>query len=239
MNERESDYYFPPVVNLARSKIYPILTPIPNSQQTLRPNLSQINQPLQDTRRITRIPPIKQNKSHANPNSKRKTLLWCALGVTILAVIAGIVCAIYFTIKSSQTQTTKDLTNTTTTSASITYKSKYNCTTGYSGANCDIECGIIPTQSNLIRIVGGTTSVAYSWPSIAYIYFSYKARIQIGASYYIISQSAFCGGTLIDLTTVLTAAHCIEKSIKYKSNGQTYNYTVVTNQYYPDRKSVV
>ena len=95
------------------------------------------------------------------------------------------------------------------------------------------ECGIINTTPDLLRIVGGTTAIAYSWPSIAIIIFSYKATVLVGGSYQTISESTLCGGSLLDLTTVLTAAHCIVTQISYTYNGKTYNYKVVPNQYYP------
>jgi V8-like Glu-specific endopeptidase len=87
--------------------------------------------------------------------------------------------------------------------------------------------------ADIIRIVGGTTAVAHSWPSIAYILFNYQAVITIGGVNRSISESSLCGGTLLDLTTVLTAAHCIVNTISYTYNGQTYDYNVVTNKFYP------
>jgi secreted trypsin-like serine protease len=66
-----------------------------------------------------------------------------------------------------------------------------------------IECGLKYSTPN-VKIVGGTEAVQNSWPSIALI------RTCNGTSCYL------CGGSLIDRSTVLTAAHCI------KSAGFTY-----------------
>ena len=46
------------------------------------------------------------------------------------------------------------------------------------------------------KIVGGSVANANSWPAQAYI------RICSGYSCFL------CGGTLVDLNTVITAAHC-------------------------------
>ncbi|CAB3229992.1 unnamed protein product [Arctia plantaginis] len=48
------------------------------------------------------------------------------------------------------------------------------------------------------RIVGGTVTTINHWP--------YQANIMVGIGH---TFSQFCGGTIINYRTVLTAAHCV------------------------------
>ena len=58
-----------------------------------------------------------------------------------------------------------------------------------------IECG--KTSVNpLGRIYGGSVAVPYSWPAHALV------SVARGSSVF------YCGGTLIDLSTVMTTAQC-------------------------------
>ena len=50
------------------------------------------------------------------------------------------------------------------------------------------------------KIVGGIEARPHSWPFIA--------SIQTNSNHY-----AFCGGTIIDSKTVLTAAHCCDGEV--------------------------
>ena len=61
------------------------------------------------------------------------------------------------------------------------------------------ECGISNYQNNL-KIVGGSLANPNSWPASALIRICFK-----GSCY-------LCGGTLISLTSVLTASHCMLSS---------------------------
>ena len=91
-----------------------------------------------------------------------------------------------------------------------------SCPPGFLGDNCDIgkiifiesnnlffylinvwykECGLSFFEQNL-KIFGGTVAVANSWPAQAFL------RTCDGDS------CLLCGATLVDLTTVITAAHC-------------------------------
>ena len=81
-----------------------------------------------------------------------------------------------------------------------------------------------------LKIVGGHEAIPNSWPSIAFVSFTYKAVI--GGSAF--SMSARCGGTLIDKTTVLTASHCVVKQFDYTTNsGSQSTYQVQVNEFYP------
>ena len=119
-------------------------------------------------------------------------------------------------------------------SISFTYAAvTANCAYGYNGDKCD-ECGLVNYAQN-VRIVGGMQAVAYSWPSIVYLYFSYTRSVNIGggrtATY---TFNSACGGTIIDRKTILTAGHCIVNTVDYTDiygNGQTA--PVVTNNYNP------
>ena len=90
------------------------------------------------------------------------------------------------------------------------------------------ECGISYNAPNA-RIVGGITAVSNSWPSIALIKFSYKRDILLNGRTYTYTFAASCGGTLISSNVILTASHCIQKSVRL--SGQSY--PVTTNQYHP------
>jgi hypothetical protein len=72
-----------------------------------------------------------------------------------------------------------------------------NCKTGYQGADCD-ECGKVFATQN-VKIVGGVSATANSWPSIAYVTFKYKQtyRLPTGVSV-VYNSGSSCGGTLID-----------------------------------------
>lgn len=69
------------------------------------------------------------------------------------------------------------------------------CPLGTQGRDCSTRCGESYTQPNISsdRIINGQAAVKNSWPFVVYV--------QIG-------DFGWCGGSLIDAWTVLTAAHC-------------------------------
>ena len=100
------------------------------------------------------------------------------------------------------------------------------------------ECGKTFAVNNL-RIVGGSTAIPNSWPSMAYVKFNYKATFLspqgVKLTY---TFSSSCGGTLITRNKVLTAAHCIPSSVIYNYNGHDYEGTVKPNSFYPTMESM-
>ncbi|CAF0829847.1 unnamed protein product [Brachionus calyciflorus] len=94
------------------------------------------------------------------------------------------------------------------------------CRYGKIGADC-IECGLTYFGD---KIIGGQVSTANSWPSVAYVRFQFYFN-KNGQWY---SQTGFCGGTLVNQDTVITAAHCYKKTVTL-SDGSVI--TVTTNQF--------
>lgn len=108
------------------------------------------------------------------------------------------------------------------------------CPPGYTGDSCEIECGLSSFSSN-VRIVGGTIANANSWPSAAYIIFTYGDNVYLpeyGRTVNI-TRSYMCAGTLIDRTTIVTAAHCIFSSISFTYGVTSYKLQVKPNSFYP------
>lgn len=80
-----------------------------------------------------------------------------------------------------------------------------------------------------MKIVGGQTAVAHSWPSIVFIRFRYEGTDPFTNKP--ISQSSFCGGTLLDARTVLTAAHCIPYKIGSSTISLNAQYPTFASMY--------
>jgi Trypsin len=115
------------------------------------------------------------------------------------------------------------------------------CNYGYSGNGkslCD-ECGVRSVQPNL-RIIGGVASVESSWPEVAYVTFSYSAKVRSDGDTVQITYSSFCGGTLVNHKHVLTAAHCIPSKVRYQRNRTSViDVPVVANSFYPSYESMI
>ena len=107
------------------------------------------------------------------------------------------------------------------------------------------ECGLVYDQENL-RIINGIEAKPHSWPAQVVVIFSYyvgnyslwhpnstEDMIFIGKPF-----GALCGGTLINRWTVMTAAHCIIKSVEYKRGNESYNIDVEPNEFYPTYESM-
>lgn len=105
------------------------------------------------------------------------------------------------------------------------------CQYGNTGDYYD-ECGLVFKSPN-VKIVGGIEAIPGSWPSIAFIYFQYTFNYKLNGLTYKTTRASFCGATLIDRQTVLTAAHCYVDQVSYTDNyGRQYIVDVVPNAYH-------
>ncbi len=104
-----------------------------------------------------------------------------------------------------------------------------------------IECGRSEVRPNT-RIVGGIKSVPHSWPSQVLIVQSYKGYYDLRplapSNKTFISVEFRCGGTLIDLNTVVSAAHCVIKEFDYYIFGYVYSLKIKLNEFYPTMESM-
>ena len=90
-----------------------------------------------------------------------------------------------------------------------------------------------------MRVVGGVKATENSWPSQVYILKKYENIYYLNNDFVQVNISDSCGGTLIDSTTILTAAHCLAKnSFKYVYKAQEYNLMFKSNSKYPTIESM-
>lgn len=88
--------------------------------------------------------------------------------------------------------------------------------------------------------MGGIEAVPNSWPSAALVVFTYKNLAYISSLnvYVSINQAYSCGGILIDRNTLLTAAHCIQKNVRFIYNNLYYMTEVTTSSEFPTIESM-
>ena len=91
---------------------------------------------------------------------------------------------------------------------------------------------------NDLRVVGGIPAKPHSWPSAVFIQASYQTVVDLGNDELMIERKYFCGGSLIDRKTVLTAGHCILKQFDYKYGNVTYTISVEENEFNPTIGSI-
>jgi hypothetical protein len=97
----------------------------------------------------------------------------------------------------------------------------------------------LPNIDENKRIVGGIEAEVGSWPATVLLIFRYKGRIKMpDGIIYNVERSASCGGTIIDESTILTAAHCFPKKLYIDYLGDTYEFNPSTNEYYPTYESM-
>lgn len=168
------------------------------------------------------IPQQKKIRRKSPSNSCKKIGLFVMI-IGVIAVIITIIAVVIYIVNRPSASTSS---------------SNEICPEGYSITDCSLECGVIYGSNNYNRIVGGQESTSHTWPSMALVIFRYSAYIDINGVTYKISSSSLCGGTLIDKSTILSAAHCIKSSIDYTHNGNTYTYSLKYNSNYPSLESM-
>ena len=106
------------------------------------------------------------------------------------------------------------------------------CKNGFLKSSCE-ECGLSVKQPNA-RIIGGIEAIEHSWPSMAFIYFEYR----FSGINSVIKRRSFCGGTLINPDTILTAAHCFISQVYYHYFNHLITVDVVENEFHPTYESM-
>jgi hypothetical protein len=77
-------------------------------------------------------------------------------------------------------------------------------------------------------------------PSIVFIQFDYKVNFKLPGlnATAQVTHSGRCGGTLLDKSTILTAAHCLPKEITFSYQSQQYTVPVEPNEFYSSIESM-
>lgn len=213
----DSENYVYPVIP-GSTQIYPVANPLPQINTIYSPTPPPIN--YTNTTHVSRY-------KHKISNNKFFKIGAFIASFLVIAAIIGLLALVIYVVKNANTEESAK----SSSAGAI-------CPEGFSITDCSLECGVYFGTNSYNRIVGGQVSASNTWPSMALIIFRYSAYINIGGSTYQISSSTMCGGTLIDKSTILSAAHCIKNSIEYTHNGQTYNYAIQTNSFYPTMASM-
>ena len=92
-----------------------------------------------------------------------------------------------------------------------------------------------------MKIIGGKEANPNSWPSIGYIVFDYKKRFYLPEKGIFLTRdfTGNCSGTLIDRTTLISAAQCVVRWVSFYY-GDTYyqSISIVPNEYYPTYETI-
>ena len=86
--------------------------------------------------------------------------------------------------------------------------------------------------------MGGIEAIPASWPSIAYIVWSYRADFVAQLDTPTAYGTSVMAGTLIDTRRILTIAGIIPASIQVTFKNVSYTINVVLNSYYPTLASM-
>lgn len=133
------------------------------------------------------------------------------------------------------------------------------CANGFSGPNCQdgtyfkfeknfwiqilfkiniSECGLTFVNSNL-KVIGGFEANRHSWPSMVLIIFNYTYTFSAPNQISQIKVSfGYCGASLIDRYTILTAAHCLSTRLTVEYNSKNYALPIEKNQFHDSLESV-
>ena len=101
-----------------------------------------------------------------------------------------------------------------------------------------LACGITSFEPNL-RIVGGSPAIPNSWPAQIYLFFNYAGTYTIQGVSTLLTVQNSCGGTIISSNAVITAAHCIITSFKYRINNKIYKLKINFNTQFPTFASML